>query len=165
MLSDRILTALVTAAFPARYYEMCRAHPLQNLPACKCPTSEVVAALEGLGTVKKLPGPGRVYSVTPPGLSAEIEFSFIVQSAGKMVEPCLSFAGEGSNFAVLAYEATISEGKAPSNPPYPRPSFFTPAELRQVVAASIQLALVVGETFAAQPGGAGDLAHKAAPGP
>ena len=163
MLSDHILTALVKADFPARYYELCRAHPLQNLPACKCPNSEIVAALEGLGAVKKLRGPGRVYSVTALGLPAELEFSFIVQGAGKMLEPCLSFAGEGSNFAVLAYEATTSAGRTPSNPPYPRPSFFSPAELRQVVTGSLQLALAVGERLAAQPGVPGDAPTSGAP--
>ena len=141
MFPPRLTSALVAAAFPGRYYELCKAHS-QFVGSCKCPHPEVMRALQGLGEVKKLGGPGRVYSVRTPGQKTAMDFSFIIKS-GNMVELELGFedleSPNGSNFAVLAYYANKGAGGPEPYPPYPRPLFNSPSELREIVSGGLAL--------------------------
>jgi len=72
----------------------------------------------------------------------------MIQGQGTSIEPCLNFAElekrSGSNFAVMAFDATKAEGKAAPVPPYPRPNFHSPSELREIVGFSLELALKIG---------------------
>ena len=141
MFNQRLISALVAAEFSSRYYELCRAHN-QFSGTCRCPHPEVVKALEGLGETKKLGGPGRVYSVRGPEQKNGVQFSFVIQG-GITAEMCLGFEDieepNGSNFAVLAYCANQAAGGAEPAPPYPRPNFHTPSELREVISVGIEL--------------------------
>jgi hypothetical protein len=83
---------------------------------------------------------------------------FIIQSGG-CAESCIKFAGSslnvagdlrsGGNFASLAYAVCTPDEM--QSPPYPRPYFRSPAELRQIVEASLQLVFAVGRSLEAQP--------------
>jgi hypothetical protein len=141
MFPPRLTSALVAAEFPSRYYGLCKAH-YQFGGSYKCPHPEVMKALQGLGEVKKLGGPGRVYSVRTPEQKTGMDFSFIIQS-GNTVELCLGFEDlekpGGSNFAVLAYYANQASGGAEPSPKYPRPHFHSPSELREIVSGGLAL--------------------------
>lgn len=155
MLSQRLISALVATDFANQYYAFCQLYPYRNEPACKCPHPEVLKALEGLGEVKKLGGPGRVYVVRIPGQNAGMEFGFVIQGQGTSVEACLNFTDSeqvsGGNFVIMAFDAIKAEGKVMPNPPYPRPSFHSPSELREIVGFLLELALKVGQVFYAKP--------------
>jgi hypothetical protein len=141
MFNPRLISALVAADFSSRYYELCKAHN-QFWGTCQCPHPEVMKALEGLGETKKLGGPGRVYSLRVPEQRGGMDFSFIIQS-GTTAELCLGFEDlekpNRSNFAVLAYYANQAAGGAAPHPPYPRPHFHTPSELREVISGGLEL--------------------------
>lgn len=89
MFTRRLTAALLTADFPSRYYALCTAHN-QFLGTCKYPHPEVMKELQCLGLVKKLGGPGRIYSVRTPEQQNGMDFSFIIQS-GIMAGLCLRF--------------------------------------------------------------------------
>jgi hypothetical protein len=99
-------------------------------------------ALQGLGEVKKLGGPGRVYSVRTSEQPDSMGFSFIIQS-GITAELCLGFEDlekpDGSNFAVLAYYANQAAGGAEPAPKYPRPYFHSPSELQEIISGGLVL--------------------------
>jgi len=99
-------------------------------------------ALQGLGHVTKLTGPGRVYSVRMLDQQNGMDFRFIIQS-GITVELGLSFDDlekpSGSNFAVLAYYTyQVSKGVEPVQK-YPRPHFHSPSELREIVSFGLEM--------------------------
>jgi hypothetical protein len=148
MLPQKLLSALVAADFSNQYYLLCREHPFRTAPACKCPHPEVPKALYGLGEITKHRGPGRVYTVRTAEQHGGMEFVFLIDGAGTSVEPCLSFVETGSrSFNTLAFHAHQAEGRSAPVPPYPRPTFHSPSELREIVRGSINMALDVGRSF------------------
>jgi len=155
MIPPHLLNALLAAGFHARYYAICEAHPLRNEVRCTSGAKEVAEVLAGIGRVRKLQGPGRVFTVMAPSQPTGLEFSFTIYSGGVTLEPCLNFIeGEqriGTNFCGLAYAANQAAGHSPPNPPYPRPNFYNLAELHGTVASLLQLALSAGSAFYAQP--------------
>ncbi len=158
MISATLQQALVASGFAKQYYELCAKHPFRNGTSQKCAHAEVLTALNGLGTVAKQKGPGRVYSITSPRLSELLDFSFIIQGAGTIIEPCLGFTEggtrSGSNYAVLAFSASAEPGLPTPHPPYPRPAFLNLAEFSEVVAGALEIAAVVSSKV---------LAHDAQP--
>ncbi len=141
MISQRLLDALVAADFAPRYYELCSAHDSRILERCLCPHAEVVATLNDLGKLVKERGPGRTYSLSVPELHERFDFSFSLQGSGTYVEPYLGLTEDsvrsGSNFSVLAHAAVVLGEKQPPTPAYPRPSFYSLFELREVVAGCL----------------------------
>ncbi len=141
MFTPRLISALVAADFANRYYRLCHAHN-QLVGTGKCPHPEVMKAVQGLGEVKKLGGPGRVYSVRSPEQPTGMNFSFIIQS-GTTAELCLGFEDQekpnGSNFAVLAHYANQAAASAEPAPKYPRPHFHGPSELREIISGALEL--------------------------
>lgn len=142
---QRLTSALIAAGFSDRYYKLCKTYRSFR-GTCKCPHPEVMKALEGIGDVKKLSGPGRVYSVRIPDQSNGMDFGFVIQS-GATVELGLSFDDleipRGSNFAVLAFYVSQVAGKPDPRPPYPRPNFISPSELREIVRVGFELSIDV----------------------
>ncbi len=147
MISATLQQVLVASGFAKQYYELCAKHPIRNATSQKCVHAEVLAALSGLGNVVKQKGPGRIYSITSPRLSELLDFSFIIQGASTIIEPCLGLTEDntrsGSNYAVLAFSANAEVGLSTPTPPYPRPSFLSLAEFSEVVAGALEIAVLV----------------------
>jgi hypothetical protein len=80
-----------------------------------------------------------------------LDFAFIIMGAGTYIEPTLRLsegdAVTGTNFSVLASSARARTGRGPVKPPYPRPSFFSLYELRQVVEGCLRLTQSVGRVL------------------
>lgn len=148
MISATLQDALVASAFAKQYYELCARHPLRNVPSLKSTNAEVLAALADLGNVSKLKGPGRIYKIAGAKLLPSIDFSFIIQGAGGVVEPCLGLTEDGvrsgTNYAVLAFSANAEVGAPAPTPAYPRPFVHSLAELKAIVAGAFELAILVG---------------------
>lgn len=149
MISATLQKALVASGFASRYYELCSKHPIRSAASQKFANADVLAALGGVGSVTKLKGPGRVYSITSPELPEELDFSFIIQGAGAILEPCLGLTvndtRSGTNYAVLAFSANEEMGLSAPSPSYPRPSFLGLAEFAAVVTGAFEIALQVGK--------------------
>ncbi len=149
MLSPVLQNSLAATDFAQRYYQLCAEHPNRSADRCACAHSEVVACLADLGQIEKQRGPGRSYALRAQGLPDCIEFGFSIQGGGYYVEPYLGFTEgslrSGSNYAVLAHAAVSSVGGHPPVPPYPRPYFYSVAELREAIAGCLELALRVGK--------------------
>jgi hypothetical protein len=147
MISATLQCALVASSFAEQYYELCAKHPLQSAPSLKSTNAEVLAALADLGSVSKLKGPGRIFKIAGAKLQPSIDFSFIIQGAGGVVEPCLGLTENGvrsgTNFAVLAFSASAEVGAPAPMPAYPRPFVHSLAELRAIVAGAFELAVLV----------------------
>jgi len=63
-----------------------------------------------------------------------VEFWFWIEKANKPI---------GSNYSVIAFEATKASGGAIPKPPYPRPLFYTLDDLREVLTELFGLADVL----------------------
>ena len=147
MLSKSVLDALVATDFARKYYDLCALHPHREASRCGCPHPQVLATLNDLGIVAKERGPGRMYRIRTPHPDDRLEFSFVIKGSGTYIEPALSTneGGQvcGDNYAVLAFSARVHAGQDPATPPYPRPSFFSLVELRQIVGGCLELAQAV----------------------
>lgn len=147
MISATLQSALVASGFAKQYYELCAKHPIRDAPSLKCTNAEVLATLAEIGNVSKLKGPGRVYDIAAPKLPPSVRFSFIIKGAGGVVEPCLGLIENdirsGTNYAVLAFSANAEVGAPAPTPAYPRPFVHSLAELKAIVAAAFELAILV----------------------
>lgn len=150
MISPTLQAALVDADFASKYYELCARYPLRTSAPQKLPNAEILATLADVGSVSKLKGPGRVYEISAPRLVEAVDFAFIIQGAGTVIEPCLGLtengARSGTNYSVLAFSANAAQQMPAPTPAYPRPFFHSLWELHEVVSAAFELAVLVGNS-------------------
>lgn len=152
MISPTLLDALVAADFAQGYYKLCAAHESIEKTRCSCPNAEIIATLRDLGQIKKERGPGRVYTMRAPAQHARLVFDFGIKGEGTYIEPTLRLsegdAVSGSSFSVLASYAHARAGCSPVKPPFPRPTFSSLYEMRQIVEGCLGLTLKVGHALA-----------------
>ena len=129
--------------FAKRYYRICSRFPLRGVPACRFGKTDVTRILTGIerssggtaGTttfgIDTALGEATLHVGFAIQTRSMVEFGFFVEVAGK---------GVGSNYAVIALEATKASGGAIPNPPYPRPLFYTLDELREILTEFFSLA-------------------------
>ncbi len=138
------LQLLRSTNFTGHYYALCDTFPLRlNVPASRSPAKEVVAALCSVAKINKCKGPGRVVEFAEE-YPASGRLSFEIQGHGTSVEDFWSrlFSGAeiGDNFAVLAWNLTMMEGKdSIPDPHYPRSTFHSLVELQAILTDVLRL--------------------------
>ncbi len=135
--------AVASADFATRYYGLCSRFPIRGIPGCKCTKADVMRILAGMARIAGWCSKDNSYSTEVKLRTGVIHIGFVVQK-GNMVEFWfwVEQANQplGSNYAVIAFEATKALKGATPNPPYPRPCFYTLDDLRDVLAELFGLA-------------------------
>lgn len=137
MLTEGDFYAVVASiGFAKRYYGLCSRFPLRGVPGCKCTKADVTRILAGIGRTSGWCSKDNSYSADVKLGAEVIHIGFVIQKQS-MVEFWLWVEqGKqplGSNYAVIAFEATKALKGAIPSPPYPRPLFYTLDELREIL--------------------------------
>lgn len=137
MFRTTFLSAAADAGIHTAYYALCHAHPLRlDQPSISTSARNVLGAVTDGVQLEKLRGPGSVYRILalPEGvaLNVIIQGRDIIETHFRVV--CAEYAEEGS-FAILSRELMLFTATASTMPPYPRPAFYSMAELFDILQA------------------------------
>ena len=140
---DGFYSVVASTDFVRRYYGLCSRFPLRGTSDCKCTTADVMQILAGMQRTAGWCSNDRSYRTDVTLGTGVIHMGFVIQKRS-MVEFWfwVQQAGQrlGSNFAVIAFEATKASKRTIPSPPYPCPLFYTLDDLQEVLAELFGLA-------------------------
>lgn len=130
-LRSPFLSAALKAGIHTSYYALCDAHPLNlDAPKVSLAAKAVLGAAAGHLPLEKLRGPGAVYKLV--ALPEGMELNFILlgrDTVDTHFRISTAEAVHESSFAILSKNLLQVSGAPDPDPPYPRPSFYSMAEL------------------------------------